>query len=244
MLSGHQLPTLWDPQELFLHLAVWAGVPAIVMAVAAALLGIYKSVKSWIEFGKSSVVAAGVAGRKLGSWTTRQQRAMVRLLVFSVLAVAFSYMLAVIFDATIRMIAANPKAFFSMKDVVHRIGVTPWPTAAIWTVVGEVFGISVLGIACLADLRGVQKFVTALGGVLWIAAWLVGGFLAFDAGMMCLALLISRAPSDAASSNVPPVPFVVTIVVTSLLGLALARLLPRVRAASTDAFGSSERSGW
>lgn len=89
-----------------------------------------------------------------------------------------------------------------MKDVVHRVGVTPWPTAAIWTVAAEVFGISVLGIACIADLQGVQTFVSAWEVVVCVAAWLVGIGLGCDAILMCLALLINRLPSDASSSNV------------------------------------------
>jgi hypothetical protein len=228
---------LWDPQELFLHLAVWAGVPAIVMAVAAALLAIYKSVTSWIEFGKSTIRAAGIAGGKLRSWTTRQQRAMVRLLVFSVLTVAFSYMLAVIIDFEIRIWVANPNAVFSMKDVVDRVGVTPWPLAAVWTVVGMVFGISLLGIAYIADLQGVATFVTALGAVAWIAAWLVGILLALEATGGFLMDLLSADRSDA-----PPVRYVVTVALTGLLGLVLARLLPRVDDATADAFAPSERS--
>lgn len=242
MLSDHKLPTLWDPQQLFFHLAVWAGVPAIVMAVAAALLGIYKSVQAWIGFGRSSALAAGVAGRKLRSWTTSQQRAMVWLIVFSVLAVAFSYMLAVIIDAAARLIAANPNTVPSIKDVVDSVGVTPWPRAAVWTVVGEVSGISVLGIACIADLRGVRKFVTALGGVVWLAAWVFGSGLACAAIMMCLGLLLEIGnphPSDPV-----PVPLLVTSAVTGLLALVLAKLLPRVRAASAGAFAPPERSNW
>lgn len=111
MLSGHQIPTLWDPQELFFYLARRAGAPAIVMAIAASLLVIYKNAKSWIEFWKSTARAGRVTGQKLASWTPLQQRAMVRFFIYSVLSVALSYMLAVIFDAAIRMIAANPTAF-------------------------------------------------------------------------------------------------------------------------------------
>jgi hypothetical protein len=238
VLSDPQLPTLWNPQELFFHLAVWAGVPAIVMAVAVALLGIYKSVKSWIEFGKSTIHAAGVAGGKLRSWTTRQQRALVRLLVFSVLAVVFSYMLAVIIDVEIRMWVANPNAVFSMKDVMDRVDVTPWPVAAVWTVVGVVFGISVLGIAYIADLQGVATFVTALGAVVWIAAWLVGSVMALEAIGGFLMDLFSADRSDA-----PPLRYVVTVAATGLLGILLARLLPKVDDAGADAFATSERSG-
>ena len=163
---------------------------------------------------------------------------MVWLIVFSVLAVAFSYMLAVIIDAVARLIAANPNTVPSIKDVVDSVGVTPWPCAAVWAVVGEVSGISVLGIACIADLRGVRKFVTALGGVVWLAAWVFGGGLACAAIMMCLGLLLAH-PSDPV-----PVPLLVTSAVTGLLALVLARLLPRVRAASAGAFAPPERSHW
>jgi hypothetical protein len=242
VLSNHQFPTLWDPQELFLHLAVWAGVPAILMAVVAALLGIYKSVRSWVGFGKSTARAAVVAGRKLKSWTPPQQQAMVRFLVFSALAVALSYMLAVIIDAAVRLIAANPNKIFSIKDVVDHVSVTPWPPAAVWTVVGEIFGIGVLGIACIANLEGVQQLVTALGSVVWIAAWLAGIFLVADAILMCLGLLLEiHNPHPAAPV---PVPFLVTCAVTGLVALVLAQLLPRVYTASADAFAPSSASSW
>jgi len=234
---GVTLPTLWDPEELFFHLAVWAGVPAIVMAVAAALLALYKSMKSWIEFGNSTIRAARVAGGKLRSWTPPLQRAMVRLLVFSVLAVAFSYMLAVILDLEIRIWVANPNAVLSMKEVVDRVVVTPWPLAAVWTVVGEVFGITMLGIAYIADLRGVATFVTAWGAVVWIAAWLVGSVLALEAIGGFVMNLFSADRSDA-----PPLRYVVTVAATGLLGLVLARLLPKVDDASAGPFAPSERS--
>jgi hypothetical protein len=237
MPSNHQFPTLWDPQQLFFHLAVWAGVPAIVMAVAAALLGIYKSVKDWIRFGKSIVGVGPVARKKFQSWTTSQQRAMTRLIVFSVLMVAFSYMVAVIIDTAAK---ENSNLAFSVQDVVNRVGVTPWPPAAVWTIVIEVVGIGLLGIACIADLRGLRKFVTTLGGVVWIATWLLGLALGLATVMMCLGLLLNAAPPhNSVPGGVPPVPLVVTVAVTGLLSLVLAQLLPRVRVASADAFDPS-----
>jgi hypothetical protein len=151
------------------------------MVVATAFLGVYKSVKSWIEFGRSTIRAASFARGKLRVWTTSQQRAMVQLLAFSILVVAFSYMLAIIIDLEIRTWVANPNAILSMKGVVERVGVTPWPLPAVWTVVGEIFGISLLGIAYIADLRGVATFVTAWGTVAWIFACLVGGWMALEA---------------------------------------------------------------
>ena len=126
MFNGQQPPTLWDPQALFVHLIIWAGVPAAVMAVATALLGSIKAAQAWLGLGKSVARGARVAGQKVGAWTTRQQRAMVRFVVFSVLAVAFSYILAVIIDALARIIAAAPpNTVPTMKEVVDRVSVTP-----------------------------------------------------------------------------------------------------------------------
>ena len=243
VFTGQQLPSLWDPQEFFFHLAVWAGVPALVMAVAAALLGIIKSIQAWIGFGRSAVRGARVAGDKVGAWTTRQQRAMVRLVIFSVLAVAFSYMLAVIIDALARIIAAAPpNTIPTVKEVVDRVSVTPWPRAAVWAVVIGVLGITVLGIASIADLVSVRKFITTLGGVVWIAVWIFGGGLAIAAIFMCLGLLLQLGDSN--PSNPVPLPLLVTAAVTGLVSLALVQLLPRVRAASTDAFAPSRRPNW
>jgi hypothetical protein len=239
VFSDHQLPTLWDPQQLFFHLALWAGAPAIAMAVLAALLGIYKSVKDWIEFGNSAVRVGRVAGQKFRSSTTSQQRAMGRLFVFSVLTVAFSYIVAVIVVAVVQQIKLDPNAVFSVHDIVDRVAVTPWSPAAVWTVVGEVVGIGLLGIACMGDLQGLRKLVTGLGRVVCVVTWLVGSMLAVDAAMMGLGLLLSRIPTNSGPTDAPPVPLLVTVTVTALLSLVLARLLPRIQVASTGAFGSA-----
>jgi hypothetical protein len=235
MIGDAHLPTLWNPQEFFFHLAVWAGVPAIVMAAAAGLLGLYQSVRSWIDLGKSTIEAAGVARGKARAWTTSQQQAMIRFLILSVLVAAFSYMLAVIIDAEVRMLVANPNAVISMKDVVDHTGVMAWPIAAVWSVAGEVVGISVLGIAYIADLEGVATFVTALGSVVWIAAWLVGLLTILEAaGGFWLNLVRAQ--------GAPPLQYVTTIAVTGILGLALARLLPRLENASANAFAPTGRT--
>jgi hypothetical protein len=216
-----------------------AGAPAIAMAVLAALLGIYKSVKDWIEFGNSAVRVGRVAGQKFRSSTTSQQRAMGRLFVFSVLTVAFSYMVAVIVVAVVQQIKLDPNAVFSVHDIVDRVAVTPWSPAAVWTVVGEVVGIGLLGIACMGDLQGLRKLVTGLGRVVCVVTWLVGSMLAVDAAMMGLGLLLSRIPTNSGPTDAPPVPLLVTVTVTALLSLVLARLLPRIQVASTEAFGSA-----
>lgn len=241
MFSGQQLPTLWDPQELFFHLAVWAGVPAIVMAVAAALLGVVKSVQAWLGFGSSVARGYRVGREKASVWTTREQRAIARLVIFSVLAVAFSYMLAVIIDALARIIAAAPPDTVpSMQEVVGQVSVAPWPRAAVWTVCIGISGITGLGIASIADLVGVRRFVTRLGGLVWVAAWIFGGGLAVAALCMCLGLLFQIGNSQ--PSNPVPLPLLVTSAITALVSLALAQLLPRILAASDAAFAPSRRS--
>lgn len=51
-MSADSLPTLWDPQKLFFHLLLYAGVPAAVVAVMTALLASYKAVMGWIGLGR------------------------------------------------------------------------------------------------------------------------------------------------------------------------------------------------
>jgi hypothetical protein len=55
VLGTDHLPTLWDPEELFSHLALWAGAPAIAVVIVVWLLGLYSSAKGWLVFGKSAV---------------------------------------------------------------------------------------------------------------------------------------------------------------------------------------------
>lgn len=62
-----QLPTLWDPKELYAHLALLAGAPAAGVAIVVWLLGIYSSVQGWLEWGKSAVRTAGAAPGMLGT---------------------------------------------------------------------------------------------------------------------------------------------------------------------------------
>jgi hypothetical protein len=240
VFNGRELPSLWDPEQLFLHLAVWAGVPIAVMAAVAALLGFYQAVMSWLGLGKSTLQAARAAGSRVRSRTPPQVRAILRFLVCSVLAVAASYMIAVIVSAVTEMIAADPNGFFSLKDVADTVGVAPWPSAAVWTVTVEVIGIGLLGIACIGDLRRVQKLVTSLGGVIWLVAWLAGGYLAVVAGIMGLAHLLMGANPQPGADD-PPWSLVILCMVTGLLGVLVGRLLPIISKASTEAFAPRER---
>jgi len=69
VLSADHLPTLWDPEDLFSHLALWAGVPAIAVAVVVWLLGLYSSAKGWVCSGSRvsrSCRASGSSSRFLG----------------------------------------------------------------------------------------------------------------------------------------------------------------------------------
>lgn len=241
MFSASHLPTLWDPEDLFSHLALWAGVPAIVVAVVVWLLGLYNSAKGWLGLGMSAVGAAGVVKGKVRARTTEQQRALGRLLLYSVLVVAFSYVLAEIIDVVVQMGETEPHVttFSLMELEAITVTVTPWPSAVVWTVVLEVAGIGLLGVACIAELKSLRKIVTFLGGVLCVIAWTAGVLLGFSTAMMTLEVLFSKAaPSDMPPADVPPVPFVVTCVVTVGLCLGLARFLPEIRETSARAFGS------
>jgi hypothetical protein len=236
---GH-LPTLWDPEDLFTHLALWAGAPAIGVAVVVALLAFYNAVKSWIEFGRSAADAATNVRRKAFDWTTAQQRAIARLVLMSVLTVTFSYMLAEIIDIVAQMCEKNTSGSFTFSYFQDTaVAVTPWPPAVVWTVVLEVAGIGLLGITSMAELDGLRKLITFLGGVLCAAAWLAGVALGLITALNALDVLLGSYPAGADNSpNVPPVPLVVTATITAALCLALARFLPRLKEASAEAFGS------
>ncbi len=214
-----------------------AGAPALVMAVVAALLAIYNSVSAWIGFGTSGVKAGRTAGLKVTSMTPPQVRAIARFLVFSVLAVSFSYMLAVIIDTEVRTLVANPSAVIPIRNVADSLSVVPWPPAAVWTVTVEVIGIGLLAIGYMAGLQGLSNLVTGLGGVVWVVAWLVGILTVLEAIGGLLMDLFSANHSDA-----PPWQYVVTVAVTGLLALVLAKLLAKLDDASALAFGLAPRS--
>jgi len=224
------LPTLWNPEELFSHLALWAGVPALGVAVVVGLLGLYQSAKGWADLAGSTVHGFQRGRRKLQDITGERQRAAWLLVAWSVLAVGFSYMLAVIINALVQTAEADgPNALFSAKVVEHAVVVTQWSPAAIWTVIFGVAGISLLGIACIADLIGLRKLISLLGGVACAVAWVAGVGLGVDA----IIGFVVRS-----SQNPPPMSLLVTEVITAVLCLALGFLLPKIRKASGIAFNS------
>ena len=146
-MSADSLPTLWDPQKLFFHLLLYAGMPAAVVAVMTALLASYKAVMGWIGFGKTTVRMGIVAGDKVKEWTSEQLRALVALGFFSVITVCSSYMLAVIGYAATLMIEADPQHVFTPGELANHVSVALWPPVAVWIVVGEIACVVILGIA-------------------------------------------------------------------------------------------------
>jgi hypothetical protein len=231
VLSADQLPTLWDPEELFSHLALWAGVPAVAVAVVVGVLGLYQSAKGWVDFA-GAIAQGGKAGRdRFRDVTSERQRAAARLGACSVLAVGFSYMLAVIINAVVQVGEVNPNALFSAKVVENAVVVTQWSPAAVWTVIVGVVGIGLLGIACIADLIGLRKLISFLGGLACAVAWVAGVLLGADA-------IIGFALRGLSSQDPPPMSLLVTEVITAVLLLVLGLLLPKIRRASGVAFNS------
>lgn len=241
VLAAEQLPTLWDPEDLFAHLALWAGAPAITVVIVVWVLGIYGSLKSWFKFGTGAVkVASAAPGMASGvrenvrGWTTVEQRAMVRLSFYSVFTVAFSYMLAEVVYVVVQMAEIDPTAPFSVSYMrSSAVAVTPWPSPVALMVVLEVVGIGMLGFAFIANMPRVQKLITFLGGVARAIAWtgtVVLGLLTFG-GLIDPLLSSNQGPSAAV-----PMSFVATTAVTMVLCLGLALSLTRVREASEKIF--------
>ena len=249
MLVADQLPTLVDPEHLFAHLALWAGAPAIGVAIVVWLLGIYSSAKSWFGLGKSVGRAPGAARRiflvvqgNVRDRTTAQQRAMVRLFFYSVFTVAFSYILAEIIYVVVQMVEVDPTEAFSVSSLrTTAVAVTPWPSPVVLMVVLEVAGIGLLGVAFIAELPHLQKRVTFLGGVARAIAWTGTVVLGFGTvgGLLSPALSSNQGPSAAV-----PMSFVVTTAVAAGLCLGLALSLTRVREASEMTFKVRPRVGY
>lgn len=228
MLSADQLPTLWDPEELFSHLAIWAGVPAATVAVVAGLLAI----KGWKDFGKATGQGFKTAQENFKNITTERQRAAVRLVVCSVLAVALAYMLAVIVNALVQVAEANElSALYSSKVVEHAVVATQWSPASVWTMILGVAGIGLLGIACIAGLTTLRKLISFLGGLACAVAWVAGVAMGIDA-------IIGFAILGFHSQDPPPMSLLVTQVITAVLCLAVGWLLPKIRKANRVAFNS------
>jgi hypothetical protein len=226
--AAPQLPTLWDPAGLVAHLALWAGVPAVAVAAVVGLLGLYQSAKGWVDLASATAQRVQVSRSKIREITSERQRAVVQLAVCSVLAVAFSYMLAVILTATRRAAIRDPNVFFSVKLVKNAFAVTQWSPAAVSTAVVGVAGIGLLGIACIADLTRLRRFILVLGGLAFAAAWFIGWAFALEAVFVAFVII------DPANRVLFPT--LVAAAVAGVLGFALTRLLRRIYRANVTAF--------
>jgi hypothetical protein len=234
-VSAGSLPTLWDPQDLFFHLLVYAGVPAAVVAVATALLASYKAVMGWIGFGKTTVRMGTVASGKVKAWTSEQLRALVALGAFSVVTVCFSYMLAVIGYAATLMIEADPQHVFTPGQLADHVSIALWPPVAVWIVVGESACVLILGLASIGEATGLRKLAKFAGGLVWVAAWIIAFWLGVSGICMCLGLLLETGSPP--SSNDVPVPLLWDAGITAAIALVVALSVPRVARASARAFG-------
>lgn len=229
MGNASHFPTLWDPEELFSHVAVWAGVPAGIVIVVVGVLALYQSAKGWKDLADGTAKFARSA-RDLGlDVTTVRQRAAWRLAVCSVLAVAVAYALAVIIYGVVQVAEVNPNALVSSNVVENAVVVTEWSPMSVWTAILGVVGIALLGIACIGDMVGLRKLISFLGGIICAVARLAGVGLGVDA-------LIGFAVRG--SQDPPPMSLLVTEVITALLFLVLGWLLPKVSSASRIAFNA------
>jgi hypothetical protein len=238
--TDQQLPTLWDPVQLFLHLALWAGVPAV--AVLAAVVGTVSAIRAWIGLGKDIIHVGVQTQSTIRTLTADSQRARFWWATYSILAIAFSYMLAVIVDAGVRLFEADPRGvgteFSSLSAMGQQLAVRPLAPAAVWTVLTELMGIGLLGVACIANLRGTRKLIRFLGGVLTAAAFLILIWMGVSSAAMWFAVVTDLATGKHSSdpSVSPPLPLAFTATMTAGLAWVVALLLPRISKASDEGF--------
>jgi hypothetical protein len=223
MDNASQFLTLWDPEELFSHVALWSGVPAGIVVVVVGVLAFYQSLKGWKGVADSTAKWVRRAREKELDITTARQRAAGRLTVCSVLAVGFAYALAVIIDGVVQVAEVNANALFSSKVVENAVVVTEWSPVSVWTAILGVVGVFLLEVACIGDMSGLRKLISFLGGLTCAVAWVAGAGLGVDA----LIDFVVRGSQDP-----PPLSLLVTEVITALLFLALGWLLPQISSAS------------
>lgn len=228
MLTAAQVPTLQDPEALFKSLVLWAGIPGGVTLFA--LLALYQAVKSWLDLGRNTRRGFAAAQNSLRQVTSEQQRAAVGLSVWSALAVAIIYSLAVIVDTVVEVVRAHPNGTgITSAFVESSVVATQWSPASVWAVVLSVAGILLLGLACVADLVSLRKLITFLGGVACVAAFIAAAGLGIDS-LIGFAVLHSQNP--------PPLSLVVLELITAIMCGALGFLLVRIRTASGTAFNA------
>jgi hypothetical protein len=230
LLNADQLPTLWDLEELYLHVALWAGVPVGVTVVVTWLLGLVQSARGWSDLATSLAQKYQIVASNVQEVVSTRKRAAMRLAVCSVLVVGFSYALAVVINVLVRVAEiGDPSAIFSSKVVENTVVATEWSPAAAWTVVVGIGGVALFGFACIAGLTGLRKLITFLGGFATIIAFLTGGTVA-------LGTLFGVAGLALGGSDPPPKPLLVTEAIIAALLLALGYVLPGVAKAGRLAF--------
>lgn len=240
--TSASIPTLMDPQQLFFYLIVHAGlVPAAVVAVITALLASYKALQGWISAGRAAVRGGKIAGDKVRQATSAQLRGIIAFGFFSLVSICFSYILAVIGETAAVMIAADPKHAFSPGQLATQAKVDLWPQVAVWVVIGEIACAVVLAIATAAEFDSLRKLARFVGGLAWLASWLVVCWLGLSAIMMCLGLLlqIGQPPQP----DPVPVPLLWDAAITAALALVVAFCIPRSGRASRLAFGGHASRG-
>jgi hypothetical protein len=230
MLSAGRLPTLANPEDLFFHLLIWAGVPAAVVAVVVCLLGLFQSVKGWVDLAASVARKYAIARDNIQLIISARKRAAVRLAVCSALAVGFSYMLAVIINVLVRVAEMTDlNAILSSKVVWDTVVATEWSPAAAWTMIAGAASVGLFGLACIAGMTGLRKFIKFLGAVACVIATLAGGAVSLATIMGLIGLALG-------GSNPPPKPLLASEASIALLLLAIGYLLPRISRASQVAF--------
>jgi hypothetical protein len=246
LTAASQLPTLWDPEDLFYHLALWAGAPAVATALVLWLLTLYGNFKSWVSFGKKAdgvpvAVRAkvDVVQKNFRGWTTPQQRAVALLFLYSVLTVAFTYILTEIIYVFVEMCLLDPDLTFSASSLRDfAVAVTPWPSPVVWTVGIEIAAIALLGGAYIGEMSGLKKLITFLGGTARAIARTGAVLLGLGTVGGLISPLISRNQGPSAAT---PLSFTATIAVTAVLCLGLALSLTRVHRATAVAFAPRKR---
>ena len=115
-----------------------AGAP---VAVVVWLLGLYQSAKGWGNLVTSAVDTYQAVQGSLQRLISERKRAAMQLALYSVFAVAFAYMIAMISYGLTQLGEADPNAVLTAKVVETNVTLNALSPATIWTVIACVAGI-------------------------------------------------------------------------------------------------------
>jgi hypothetical protein len=155
-----QLPTLPDPQQVVVYLALHVGLPAAAVGIIAWLVGLYQSAKGWADSLTSvrdSFQRTSIAFQRV---IEERKRAAALLGLYSALAVGLSYMLALLINALIIIYKSNQNGITSWSAVESTMSGAKWPPAASWTVGIEAAAICLYLLAMSADLKVLRGLIT------------------------------------------------------------------------------------